>query len=332
MSKTVKCKKCGLNLSPEDKKCPNCGAKTKKNPYLIAFIVFIAFAVIGAGTDTSSSNNRDAAKTAQQQQNVNEKNTNEQKEAPQDTQPRYSNIDPTGFTEMRSDLLYEYGKYMEGKNIITVFTVKEAMSGSIKATTDNNSGLFFSLVCNFKDPSQVAAVSENDVIAVAGTVQEPSPIGSTVTLDNCYLIDPSSLVEKLNAGYEEQKKLGEAYKQAYEAKIAAELKAERDEYISQCQTVKYSDVERNPDNYKDAQIKISGKVIQVSEGLFDSVTLRISSNGNIWYVTYSREENESRILENDYITAYGICKGVKTYTTITGASVTIPSMSMEYYN
>ena len=111
----------------------------------------------------------------------------------------------------------------------------------------------------------------------------------------------------------------------------ARLERERQNYINSCSTVSYNDVERNPSNYKGRKIKVTGKVIQVVEGWFNTVTLRVESNyNNIWYVTYTREENESRILEKDNITLYGECKGVKTYTTILGGSETIPSVDAKY--
>lgn len=101
------------------------------------------------------------------------------------------------------------------------------------------------------------------------------------------------------------------------------------DYINACVTVQYKDVERNPEQYKGKKIKVSGKVIQVMES-GSSVTLRVSDardSDNIWYVTYKRSENEARILEDDNITLYGECRGVVTYTTILGSSVTIPGVN-----
>lgn len=99
-------------------------------------------------------------------------------------------------------------------------------------------------------------------------------------------------------------------------------------FINSCETVSYQDVARNPSQYKGRNIRISGSVIQVMEGWFKTITMRVDEgSNNIWYVTYTREDdNESRILENDYITIYGECDGVETYTTIFGGSVTIPSI------
>lgn len=106
----------------------------------------------------------------------------------------------------------------------------------------------------------------------------------------------------------------------------------REEYIAQCEDLSYSGISRNPDEYKGRKAVISGTVVQVQEGLLDSVTLRVQTEYGIWYVTYTRPEGESRILENDRITCYGECRGVQTYTALLGNQVTIPSMQMKYHD
>ena len=105
----------------------------------------------------------------------------------------------------------------------------------------------------------------------------------------------------------------------------------KEEYMAACKTLEYRDVERNPDGYKGLKTALSGKVIQVSEGWFDSVTLRVRGpGGNVWYVTYTREKGEERILENDSVEIYGECKGIKTYISIIGGSVTVPWIDAKY--
>lgn len=108
----------------------------------------------------------------------------------------------------------------------------------------------------------------------------------------------------------------------------------REEYIASCETIAYSDIARDPDNYKGTPVTFSGKVIQVSEGWLNTVVYRIATkNGydDIIYVTYTREEGESRILENDSITIYGNCDGVETYMSVLGGNITIPSVKMKYF-
>ncbi len=110
------------------------------------------------------------------------------------------------------------------------------------------------------------------------------------------------------------------------------VKESREDYIASCEKVDYKEVERNPDTFKGKRIKVTGKVIQVSEGWGDAVTLRVEEEkGNVWYVSYTHKEGESRILENDVITCFGECKGVKSYTSVLGGRITIPSMKMQYF-
>lgn len=106
----------------------------------------------------------------------------------------------------------------------------------------------------------------------------------------------------------------------------------RAEYISGCETVVYKDVERNPGNFEGKTIAIKGEVIQVAEGWFNAVMLRIESEEGTWYATYTRNEDEPRILKDDVIVAYGKCTGVKTYSTVLGSSMTIPAMEIKYYD
>ena len=106
--------------------------------------------------------------------------------------------------------------------------------------------------------------------------------------------------------------------------------AEKD-YKASCTAYNYTDVARNPNNYKGLRIKATGKVIQVMESTGGHVTLRVqSSKDQVWYVTLTLGSNDTRILENDRVTVYGICQGVTTYETVMGSSVTIPKIEAEY--
>ena len=48
------------------------------------------------------------------------------------------------------------------------------------------------------------------------------------------------------------------------------------------------------------------------------------------YVTYTPEEGEDKILEDDIITVYGISQGDYSYTSTIGAQVTLPLISGKY--
>lgn len=111
---------------------------------------------------------------------------------------------------------------------------------------------------------------------------------------------------------------------------------ERAEYIAKCETFPYMDVSRYPDSYEGRPCVISGTVIQVSESFIDlfntrTVDLRVETQEGIWYVSYNRPEGGSRILEGDEATFYGECDGVTTYIAIMGNSVTIPKLTLKYF-
>nr|DAN72387.1 MAG TPA: putative nucleic acid-binding lipoprotein.1, putative nucleic acid-binding lipoprotein [Caudoviricetes sp.] len=152
-----------------------------------------------------------------------------------------------------------------------------------------------------------------------------------VSLSSMISVSPSSPQNYANNELEKQtENTGTEYVLESEEDKPKELS--REEYIAQCEDLSYSAISRDPDDYKGRKVVISGTVIEVQEGFLNSVTLRVQTPFGIWYVTYSRPEGESRILENDQITCYGECKGVQTYIAVLGNQVTIPSMRMEYYD
>lgn len=89
----------------------------------------------------------------------------------------------------------------------------------------------------------------------------------------------------------------------------------------------YSDYERNPTKHKGERICFSGTVIQVSEGYNGNVVYRITKDGNadqVFYVKYVRPEGITRILEDDEVVVYATFSELKTYTSTTNKSVTVP--------
>ena len=111
-----------------------------------------------------------------------------------------------------------------------------------------------------------------------------------------------------------------------------------DEYKALCEKFDYKDIARNPVNYENKNIVITGKVIQVSEGLFDNVRIRVATKeseylgytDDVYLVTYKQVES-NRILEDDMVTIWGVCTGVTTYTSALGGNITVPSIEMKYY-
>ena len=177
-------------------------------------------------------------------------------------------------------------------------------------------------------------MAEGSYVTVAGMVILTKS-SDVVSIDYCHIVpDGTYLMENEP---DKQQEYCESLKQAALDAEAERIANEKEDYIADCSTPSYDDVARNPDNYEGRKVKISGSVIQVSESflnIFDtnSVDFRVETPEGIWYVTYSRPEGESRILEGDYITCYGECDGVTTYISVLGSNVTIPKLIMKYHD
>lgn len=91
--------------------------------------------------------------------------------------------------------------------------------------------------------------------------------------------------------------------------------------------ITYEQLARTPDDYKNQNITLTGKVIQVVEG-DDENDLRVAIDGNydnVAMVAYDPDiMNGSRILENDKITFYAESLGTTTYKSTIGGKITIP--------
>ena len=97
--------------------------------------------------------------------------------------------------------------------------------------------------------------------------------------------------------------------------------------------VAYDTVLRDPSTYKGENCSIYGKVLQKSEG-WSSTVLRVGTGGygyydKVFWVEYTSSAVTTNVIEDDYITVYGTCSGTHTYTTVMGASVTIPAIDAD---
>ncbi len=128
--------------------------------------------------------------------------------------------------------------------------------------------------------------------------------------------------------------------QAQASSVAPSISPEEEKsnYIAQCKKFDFKTVSRNPDKYKGEYYAITGEVIQATEGYFNQVDLRVNVTKDeygYWddtiYVTITIPAGEDKILENDIITLYGQCDGNYSYTSVLGASISLPKISAEYY-
>lgn len=109
-------------------------------------------------------------------------------------------------------------------------------------------------------------------------------------------------------------------------------------YKKSCSVYKYSDIARNPGEYNGEKATFTGEVVQVQQqdflgGLYYVLRVDVTPgwrDSDIIYVSYFAAKDENRILEDDKITMYGELTGEKTYTTVRGNSITIPSFTAIY--
>jgi hypothetical protein len=116
-----------------------------------------------------------------------------------------------------------------------------------------------------------------------------------------------------------------------------ELSAEEKEedFKADCSKYSYEDMARDPDAVYGDNVKVTGEVIQVLEDGNDC-ELRVNISKTSWgytdtiYVSYTRKDNEPRILEDDIVTLWGWSEGTISYTSVLGQTITLPYVAAEY--
>ncbi len=107
--------------------------------------------------------------------------------------------------------------------------------------------------------------------------------------------------------------------------------AVRQQYISECETISFKDVERYPDQNQGRKIRLEGQVTQASEGLLHTMTLKVrDDSGSIWNVEYHRGSGEPRFLTKDKVVVYGECRGVQLSLSLLKEPAAIPTVRAVY--
>ena len=108
---------------------------------------------------------------------------------------------------------------------------------------------------------------------------------------------------------------------------------EENDFKNKCKSIEFKTLARQPETYIMAPIKTTGTVIQVIEGTDGHTEYRVADANNydlIYYITYTRKNGESRILENDIIDIYGLYEGLITYKSTLSGNITIPNIEAIY--
>lgn len=352
------CKSCGKELKKTDNYCDNCGQKVeisvsdineennnksglsneKKEKYKkILIIVVVIFIIISIITSTDQENNNNSNENNNQTSNITNNNeiTDSGNKSLEEKWNAYYKDNGIEVIDVDKNTLYNYGKYYKNKTILTGIKIEDISSSSIKANIENKESIFYSFVFNFEDKSEVKRYKKEESVIIIGEVSD-STTNNTVTLNKCHIVlSGNSAISKIDDLSNNESKYVEYAQNLESIEKQSQIdkeNAEKNEYISKCNFKDYQDILRNPNNYKNQYIKVSGKVIQVSNGWFNSVTIRLrDSLSNIWYISYYySNDDEPKILEDDNITVYGQSTGTTSYTTILGSQVTIPSIDAKY--
>ena len=106
-------------------------------------------------------------------------------------------------------------------------------------------------------------------------------------------------------------------------------------YKNSCIKYSYRDLLRNPSDYTGKKAYFYGKILQKVGSTQYRVGIDCSRYNyisgyhcdNTIYVTYYGESN---LIEDDMVELWGTMDGTQTYTTVMGASVTIPKFYAKY--
>ncbi len=117
-----------------------------------------------------------------------------------------------------------------------------------------------------------------------------------------------------------------------EAQEEAERKAEEEARLAEeakgYETgITFEQLSRNPNDYINKKVKFTGSILQIIEGDTGVNMIRLATDGrydDIILAHYLTDIIDVRLLEDDEITIYGVFKGLMSYETVLGSSVTLP--------
>ena len=128
----------------------------------------------------------------------------------------------------------------------------------------------------------------------------------------------------LQSDYNELKALYDA-----ETAVTYETPTDLSEYATD---ITYDNLARTPDDYIGKAVSFKGDVVQLLEGDGEN-DLRVAINGDydqMVYFVYDPNVIDTRVLEDDTITMYGIYYGIYSYESTMGTTISIPLILGNY--
>lgn len=237
-----------------------------------------------------------------------------------------------------TDDLFHNAANLNGQKIYTVITIdKKEEDGSLFQADIGDNYMFtdFAVVDGSFDK-----IPEGTKVAILGQVGDMTDLKFTnvINVKDCYVFAAGDDVAQYDLGTSADS-LAQFLTSTdsttdNSASTANSGEMSEEEYKALCQTYDYETILRNPDQYKNKYCVVSGKVSQTVDGLFGLYTTIYikDANGNRWGCNYNYSEGESRVLEGDSITVYGMLDGTANTETVLGKQVTMPFVSIEYIN
>lgn len=351
------CEKCGKEIENTFNVCPYCGTAVekiqttssnqfpinistyntpqpkpkKKKRWIIAVVIgVIVIAIVGnAGKkdDNKPSTKTNTTEASTQSNSLSDNTTSKTDTISQRETHQYEDTD---YVEIYNNPDSYKDKYVRIFGKISSIDKNITNHAYITFEEGIEEGITHSIYCNISDEQKNTVLSKyakGDYIAIEGKVG--NKIIGSVNIDDCFVTLDGEKVKTKIADFEKQK--------------TAKIEKSKKEYKKDCKSYTYKEISRSPKNYIGKKAKFEGEVVQVMENK-SSVALRVNvtktenslmESGYLYsdtiYVEYTRKsDSESRILDDDIITMYGVLNGTKSYSSILGGEVTIPLFNAEY--
>lgn len=140
-------------------------------------------------------------------------------------------------------------------------------------------------------------------------------------------IDEARAAEEKKKAEEEAAKKAEEERKAQEA--AAEEQRKAEEAAKAYDTgITYEQIARDPEGYTGDKLTFTGKVLQVQRSDYSTVIrLAVDSDyDQVVLCSYMDSATPTRVLENDIITVKAVVIGETSYTSVLGATITLPEI------
>ncbi len=340
----MECPKCEREIKEHEKNCPYCQydlvnrpkiEKEEKELYkkwcLGGLIAIVVIVIIGIAI--SSNNTTTTASTNTKNNTDNNTNATEEKvrENPyiitNDYNGTYKFVINNGTNTIVGAINIDGGNLkVKYSNTDTSFTIP-IYNGFCGLSKEDNTTFYISVMNSSYETIRKFKCIKSD----------KNLLGESLTLTNYKNVDFIYVNDSkdIESAYSEVLK---QEKEKKEAEQKAKEEQEKQAFIESCQIYTFEQLARNPQNFKGTNVKLTGEVVQVIEGLYsNSLRVNITKKGNYStyytdtiYVNYVPEQGEDKILEDDIITIYGTAQGDYSYTSTMGATITLPFVEGKY--